>query len=297
MNIGDIAEMFSSYVVFGTANPLGRHFYSAQLNKITSAQLKEFYKFNYTPKNTKLILAGNFDVPKMKEMLDKLFGSWNATYGENNGSAYEVDDIKGKQYYFVNKKKATQTYLQWNKKAPEGGSKDATLFKLASNALNLLLFAEIREKEGKTYGIRCSYSEGDNNSVYNISTQVRNEVAYETTVSFDRVLKQFYETGLTQEQLDKAKATLKNRRLAMETPSSIIDFYNPLLYKDTQKRDEYLTFIDAITLEQVNKNVKKYFNPSSYKLVIVGDEKVVEPQMQKITTLVKLPVTSIEKDN
>jgi predicted Zn-dependent peptidase len=297
MDISDIADMFSSYVVFSTANPLGRHFYAAQLNKINATQLREFYKFNYTPKNTKLILAGNFDVPKMKETLEKLFGSWAAAYGENNGSAYETDDIKGKEYYFVNKKKATQTYLQWNKKAPEGGSKDATLFRLASNALNTLLFDEIRAKEGKTYGIRCSYDEADNNGIYNVSTQVRNEVAYETTVSFDRVLKQFYETGLTQEQLDKAKAAIKNRRLAIETPSSIIDFYNPLLYKDTKKRDEFLTYIDAITLEQVNKGVKKYFSPSSYKLVIVGDENVVGSQLQKINTLVKLPVTSIEKDN
>ena len=297
MDIGDLASMFSNYTVFGTANPLGRHFYAAQLNKVTPAKIKEFYKFNYTPKNTKLVLAGNFDEAKMKEIIETLFGTWTAEYGENNGSAYEAQDIKKKEYFFVNKTKATQTYLQWNKKGPEGGSWDAMLFKLANNALNVLLFDEIRAKEGKTYGIYCSYSESDNNGIYNVTTQVRNEVAYETTASFDRVLKQFYDNGITQEQLLSAKAGLKNRRLSIENPISIIEFYNPLLYKDVNKRNEYLTAIDNVTLEQVNKVVKKYFNPDSYKLVMVGDEKKLDEQLQKINNLVKLPVTSIEKDN
>jgi zinc protease len=296
MDIGDLANMFSDYAVFGTAHPLGRHFYATQLNKITATQLKEFYKFNYTPKNTKLVLAGNFDKVKMKEMIEKLFGSWNAEYGENNGSAYEVQEIKKKEYFFVNKKAAKQTCLQWNKKGPEGGSKEAMLFQLANNAFNILLFDEIRSKEGKTYGIGCSLNEQDNNGVYIVKTQVRNEVAYETTVSFDRVLKQFNEAGLNQAQLDKAKAEMKNSRLSIENPSAIIEFYNPLLYKDVNKRNEFLSMIDAITLEQVNKIVKKYFSPDSYKLVMVGSEDVLAPQLQKIPALVKISVTNIEKD-
>ncbi|MCW3083257.1 MAG: peptidase [Bacteroidetes bacterium] len=297
MDIGDLASMFSDYSVYGTANPLGRHFYAAQLNKVTAAQLLEFYKFNYTPKNTKLVLAGNFDNAQMKAMIENLFGSWSAAYGENNGAAYETENISKKEYFFVNKNRATQTCLQWNKKAPEGGSKDAILFELANECFNTLLFAEIRAKEGKTYGINSRYSEANNNGIYTVSTQVRNDVAFETTVSFDRVIKQFYDSGITQANLDKAKAALKNRRLAIESPGSIIEFYNPILYKDVNKRNEYLASIDAMTLEQVNKIVKKYFTPDSYKLVMVGDATVLDPQLQKITGLVKLPVTSIEKDN
>ncbi len=297
MDISALASMYSDFTVFGTSNPLGRHFYAAQLNKITAAQIKEFYKFNYTPKNTELILAGNFDGAEMKKMIETLFGTWTAAYGENNGSAYEPAEINKKEYFFVNKMKVTQACIQWNKKGPAGGSKDALLFRLANNAFNILLFDEIRSKEGKTYGINCWFSEADNNGMYSVSTQVRNEVAYETTVSFDRVLKQFYSAGITQEQLDKSKAALKNLRLSIETPDAIIGFYNPILYPDINKRNEFLASIDGVSLEQVNKIVKKYFNPDSYKLVMAGDESVLEPQLKKIDGLVKLPVTSIEKDN
>jgi len=297
MDINAIAAMFSDYVLFGTAHPVGRHFYSTQLNKITSKEVTEFYKFNYTPKNTTLVLAGNFDHSAMKTLIEKAFGEWTAAYGENNGAAYEVQNIGKKEYYFVNKNRATQASLRWNKRSPEAGSKDVIPFEMVNNTFNTLLFDEIRAKEGKTYGINSNYSETGTSGFYSITTQVRNDVAYETTVSFDRVIKQFYEKGLTQADLDKAKAALKNERLSIENPAMIVEFFNPLIYKDPAKRNEYITAVDAVTLEQANKILKKYFSPDSYKLVMVGDEKVLEPQIQKIKDLVKLPVTSIEKDN
>jgi zinc protease len=297
MDINDLAGMFSDYVVYGSSNPLGRHFYSSQLNKTTTEQIKEFYKFNYTPKNTKLVLVGNFDKQKMKELVTKAFEAWTAAYGESNSAAYEVEDIKKKHYFFAGKNNATQAYLQWSKKAPEAGSKEAILFRMANISFNKLLFDEIRAKEGKTYGIYCSFDESENNGIYSISTQVRNEVAYPTVESFDRVLKQFYSTEITQAQLLKAKGLLKNVRLAAETPESIMNFYNPILYKDINKRNEYFSIIDAATADQVNKTIKKYFNPDSYKLVIVGDETILNPQLQKVSGLVKLSVKDIEKDN
>jgi predicted Zn-dependent peptidase len=70
-----------------------------------------------------------------------------------------------------------------------------------------------------------------------------------------------------------------------------------MIYKDPAKRNEYITAVDAMNLEQVNKIIKKYFAPESYKLVMVGDQTILEPQLQKIKDLVRLPVTSIEKDN
>ncbi|MDF2437287.1 MAG: peptidase domain protein [Bacteroidota bacterium] len=297
MDISAIAGMFSDYVLFGTAHPVGRHFYATQLNKITSKEVTEFYKFNYTPKNTVLVLAGNFDHAAMKAMIESMFGSWTAAYGENNRAAYDVQPVSKKEYFFINKNRATQAFLRWNKKSPEAGSKDVIPFDMANTAFNTLLFEEIRAKEGKTYGINSIYNESGTSGFYSITTQVRNDVAYETTVSFDRVLKQFYDKGITQAELDKAKAALKNDRLAIESPSEIIEFYNPMIYKDPAKRNEYITAVDAMNLEQVNKIIKKYFAPESYKLVMVGDQTILEPQLQKIKDLVRLPVTSIEKDN
>jgi len=83
----------------------------------------------------------------------------------------------------------------------------------------------------------------------------------------------------------------------IENPFDLAAFYNPLLYKDPAKRNEYTAAVDAITIEQVNKIIKKYYTPDAYKLVMVGDQAALSPQLEKIKGLVTLPVTSIEKDN
>ena len=57
------------------------------------------------------------------------------------------------------------------------------------------------------------------------------------------------------------------------------------------------TEIDKIDLDKVNKAIKKYFTPSSYKLVIAGNEADLQSQLSKIPGLVKLPLSAIEVDD
>ncbi|MDF2453626.1 MAG: peptidase, partial [Bacteroidota bacterium] len=66
MDIGELSSVFSNYFMYGTSNPMGRYFYKAQLQKITPALIKEFYDFNFTPKNANLIICGSFDIAAIK---------------------------------------------------------------------------------------------------------------------------------------------------------------------------------------------------------------------------------------
>jgi zinc protease len=295
MDITALASMFSDLFVYGSAHPLGRHFYTAQLSKITPAQVQEFYKFNYTPKNTRLVISGKTDRDKIKKLVEQHFGGWTAEFGEINSAMYEMPAISKKEYAFVNKSKATQASLRWTKKAPSAGSKDVIPFRIAALMFNTLLFDEIRAKEGKTYGINLLYNEDNNNGTYAVASQVRNEVMHGTILSFDRVLKEFYDKGITEEKLRMGKASLKNELLSIEDPLQFTDFINPLLY-DYNKRKEYLAEVEKVDLATVNKAIKKYFDPSSYKLVIAGDEAVLTDQLSKIANLQKFSLKAIEVD-
>src|ERR1017187_9836151 len=43
MDIADLANVFSDLNIYGTTNPLGRHYYKKQLQQITPDKIKEFY--------------------------------------------------------------------------------------------------------------------------------------------------------------------------------------------------------------------------------------------------------------
>jgi len=296
MDITQLAGVYSDYFTYSTSHPLGRHFYEEQMKKIGIAQIREFWQFNFTPKNTKLVVTGKPEREKVKQLIEQHFGSWEAAFGEVNGSEYEIAPIKTKEYAFVNKSGVTQACLAWAKRAPAAGSKDVTAFEVANAAFSKRLMDVIREKEGKTYGIGSSYDDAQNNGIYRVRTQVRSEVMYATIESFDRVLKEFYEKGISASELRKMKTMIRAQLTGSEEPASLAAMINPWVYRDYNKRKMYLDELDKLDLATTNKLIKKYFTPDSYKCVIAGDEAALGEQLKKVSNLQRLELKVIEAD-
>jgi zinc protease len=294
MDIGALAEMYGDYFTYGAEHPLGRHYYEAQYKKITIAQIKEFYSFNYTPGNTKLVVTGKSDHEQMKKLIEAAFGGWTAQFGEVNGSSYDIPAIKTKEYAFIQKDGATQACIAWFKKAPAAGSKDIPAFLLANAVFSDHLGNEIREKRGYTYGVYSSFSESQNDEIFRGRTQVRNEVMFATLTAYDEVLADFYKNGATEKELKKFKTMLRVDILSLEEPSSFAALINPWVYRDYSKRKMYLQELDAIDIPTLNKVIKKYFTPDSYKVIIAGDGAAMAEQLGKIKTLQKLSPAVIE---
>ncbi|MCX6310706.1 MAG: pitrilysin family protein [Bacteroidetes bacterium] len=296
MDIGDLADEYGNYFAYGIAHPLGRHYYAAQYLKLTNTQIKEFYNFNYTPGNTKLVVSGKTDHAQMKLLIEKYFGAWTAAYGEVNGASYEIPAIKTKEYAFVQKDSSKQACLQWYKKAPAAGSKDVAAFMLANDVFSDHLGKEIREKDGFTYGIYSTFRESQNDEMYRSKTQIRNEVMFATMAAFDKVLNDFYTNGATEVELKKFKTMLKVSINNREEPADVAALINPWVYRDYSKRQQILAEIDAVDIPALNKAIKKYFTPDCYKLIIAGDASLLNDQLTKIPKLQKLEWSVIEKD-
>jgi len=296
MDITTLADVFSRLGVYGTANPLGRYYYKKQLQEITPAKLKEFHEFNFTPKNAAVIICGNFNAAEVKTIIEKYFGSWQSTYGEVNGVALETPSIKKKEVAFINRNKATQCALQWDKIAPGNKDKDYMAFRVANSIFTRVIFSEIREKGGKTYSIGSNHQPTQFSNLFIISCSVRNSEMVNTITLFDKTLKDFSLTTITQEDFDKAVTSIKIGIMVSELPADILAFYNPVMY-DFNKRKNFLKDLAALKIEDVQKVIKKYYTTDIYKLVVAGDESSVGTQLSSIKGLVKYKPEDIQKDN
>lgn len=296
MDILQQASLFSNYWVYGSQNPIGRYYQSEVLQKITPNDIREFYQFNYTPKNSRLVICGNFDKEKVKQLVKENFGKWKAAYGEVNGVSFESPQMKGKEYGFVNRTGAIQAGLQWNKNGPQPGSKDELTYLIAIEAFNTILFKEIREKGGKTYGISAQYDPSSGSAICAIVTQVRSDEMLNTCNLFDATIKNFYEQGISTKILKVARSNMRSRWLMIESPANIITFFNPIIYSKLASRKNYLTEVDAVTIEQVNKIIKKYFTPDSYKLMISGDELALNTQLSQLKPLRRFTLKDLENN-
>lgn len=296
MDIGELSSVFSNYFIYGLSNPLGRYFYKAQIQKITPAIIKEYYDFNFTPKNANLIICGSFDIATIKPIIEKYYGSWKSALGNSNGVSLESVSLKKKDIGFINRAGATQCALQWNKIAPAVTDKDQLAFNLANTIFNEVLFKEIREKGGKTYGISSFQKASKYSNTFIISCSVRSSELFNTIELFDKTLSSFNTSPISDIKFKEAVYKKIIGIKKMESPDEISDFYNPLIYS-FEKRKNLINDLNALTLEDLQKVIKKYFTPNVYKLVIAGDEAKVAEQLVKLVSLQKFTPGDIEKDN
>jgi zinc protease len=296
MDIAELSTVFSNYFIYGISNPLGRYFYKTQIQKITPAVIKEYYDFNFTPKNANLIICGSFDVASIKPIIEKYYGSWKSEFGGANGVSLESFSIKKKEIGFVNRVGATQCALQWNKISPAINDKEQLAFSIANSIFNEVLFQEIREKGGKTYGIISSQRTSKYSNLFSIRCSVRSSELVNTIELFDKTLTDFNSKVIDEVKFKEAVYKRIIGIKKMESPDEVSSYYNPLVY-NFDKRKNSINDLNTLTVDDINKVIKKYFTPNIYKLVIAGDEVKVADQLTKINSLVKFSASDIEKDN
>lgn len=293
MDITAMARMYSNLGLFSIDNPLGRTVYKQHLQQITPEKLVEFHKFNYTPKNTRIIVCGNFNSEEIKKIIETNFSSWQTSYGEVNGVSLEPPVIKKTEIAFANRTGATQCALEWNKNAPPSNDKDYAAFYIANQLFNQTLFKEIREIGGKTYSIGSNHITTKFANLISVGCSVRSNEMLNTVTLFDKTLATFANAAFTKQEFDNEIARYRARLLSMEYPSQVLDFYNPVIY-NFEERKNMGKKIDALKMEDVQKIIKKYFTPGSYKLVISGDEATVKDQLAQIKNLKKYTPSDLE---
>jgi len=296
MDISELADVFSDYFIYGIENPLGRYFYKKQLDAATVDILKEYYLFNYSPKNANLIVTGEFEPIVMKGIIEKYFGAWKSTFGSASSVSLEKPNIQKKEIAFVNRSGATQSALMWTKQAPSINDKDVLAFEIINDIFNTVLFKEIREKGGKTYSIGSVYAPSKFSNMFQVSCSVRSDELYNTINLYDKTLEDFYKNGIDDETFKNAvnKRIVNIKRI--ESPDAVSSYYNPVIY-NFDKRKNRVFELQSISNKQINLVLKKYFNPATYKLVIAGDENKVKDQLIKLNGLIYLSSKDLERNN
>ena len=208
----------------------------------------------------------------------------------------ELPSIKKLEIGFVNRTGATQCALQWNKIGPAVTDKDQLAFGIANAIFNEVLFKEIREKGGKTYGIGSSQRNSKYSNLFTIACSVRSNELVNTIELFDKTLVNFNTTLIDETKFKEAVYKRVIGIKKMESPDEVSGFYNPLVYS-FDKRKNCIADLNALTLDDINKVIKKYFTSNVYKLVIAGDESKVADQLTKINSLLRFTASDIEKDN
>ncbi len=145
---------------------------------------------------------------------------------------------------------------------------------LGGSGLVSTLSDEIREKRGLAYSSYSYFLPMRQQGPFLLGLQTKNESVDEAITVLRDVLTEFVNNGPSQEDLDAAKKNLSGGfALRIASNKSIVDnlasigFYGlPLDYLD-----QYISNIEAVSLEQVKDAFKRRINPEKLVTVVVGD--------------------------
>ena len=144
---------------------------------------------------------------------------------------------------------------------------------LGGGGFSSRLMAEVREARGLVYGIGTSPSVRDFSALIRGSAQTENgDVAQAIDVTRAEIAR-FYTGGATQAEVDDA-ITYLTGSFALDLDSNVkiasVVFGYQVAGRDITYINHRNTLIRAVTMDDVNRVIRRLFNPDNFTFVVVG---------------------------
>lgn len=267
-------------------HPYGRDLPTdAQIDAFNVDQVREFYQQQFGAQRSAIYAAGKFDAGAMRSAITGSFDGWAQGPPPRIPVAQPVTRP---DLLVTDRPGAPQSTLVIGLPVVDPSHPDYLRLRVTNSLLGgsfgSRITRNIRENKGYTYSPRsvigARYRVADWAEIADVTTE-------HTGNSLTEIVKEI-------EQLQKEAPTAEELKgiqnyeagvfvLQNSTPAGIISQLNFLDLHGLP--DTYLTDqvqnIHAITPEQVKETAKKYVRPEDMTMVVVGDKKVIEPQLKK----------------
>lgn len=284
------ASRVRSALAFGKDHPYGEFQTQETVDNLQLQDVKDYYNTWFSPKNAYLVIVGDVDEDKVKDLVKEQFSSWKMAEIPQP-SLPQVSNVEKTEIDFVDMPNAVQSEIalvntiKLQKKDP-----DFFPVMLANKILGgggeARLFLNLREDKGYTYG---AYSRAGNDkyaATFVASASVRNEVTDSAVVAFLDEIYRIRKEKVSEKELANAKAKLTGDFvLSLEQPSTIAGLAMEVETEDLDDDfyEEYLENIAKVTAEDVQEAAQKYFLADNSRIVIAGKASDVLDGLQNFT--------------
>jgi len=289
-DVSAVARRVQSALAYGTAHPYGEFVSIESLEKVTLEDVSNFYARYFSPDNAYLVLIGDLDVKTAKKLVKTHFKDWSSKL--QNGPSYsEATNLAEPTINFVDMPNAVQSEIVvQNLVSLKMSDPDYIPVLIANQILGGgaegRLFLNLREDKGYTYGSYSSVgTDKYSNARFRASAQVRNAVTDSAVVEILSEIKKIGTERVSEVDLKNAKEKYKGSFVrSLERPETVANF---ALNIETQGLsadfyENYLSRIDAVTAEEVQRVAQKYFKVDQARIVVVGKGSEVLPALEKM---------------
>ena len=284
-----IADQAYAAILYGSSHPYGRQLIGteASVQGLTTADLQTFYRANFIPNNSTLIIVGDVNPSRIEAKVSELFGGWQrgtivpVTYPEPPRAA--VTSV-----YLVDKPGASQSSFRIGSIGVPRSTRDyfalSVLNTILGGSFTSRLMQNLRETHGYTYGARSRFDMRRSAGPFTASAEIVGDKTDSALVEFMKELNAIREL-VPAEELEKAKRYMQLGLPGdFETTQQIATALVPIALYDLPL-DYYNTYVrnvESVTAADVQRVARQYVNPASLAIVIVGDRKKIEQGLKGV---------------
>lgn len=274
--------------LFSDEHPYGEIMTEKSLNNIKRQDVIDFYKKQFTPSGSYLVIVGDINEENAKKIAEERFSDWEG------GVPYEKEynhgiKPKGNRVIFIEKPGAVQSVISIAfpiEMSP--GDDDHIEFSVLNKLLGgggfgTRLMQNLREDKAYTYGAYSRLSVNREGSFLSASGNFRNEVTDSAIVQFLYEFTRITEAVPTAEELELNKASMAGSfARTLESPRTIADFALNT-YRNNLPADYYQSYLKELSntsAEDVLNMAKKYITPNNLNIIVVGNKDVLESLKQ-----------------
>ncbi len=285
MNPGSIASNRMRKMLYGEM-PYGRPLGGTEesLTNVNPGAVLNFWKERYVPGGSGLVVVGDVDMSEIKDLTSKYFSDWKGLAVPGSHPKSE-SALNPKKMFLVDRPGSVQSEIRIGHIGQDRSTKDYFPLIVANTilggAFTSRLNANLREKNGFTYGIRSSFQYRRSAGPWGVSTAVGTEVTADAVREAVFEVEKFVTEGPSQEEIESSRDYIAGVfPLRFETTDHIASHVvNTLVYG---LPDDYYQShrerVRMVTQDDVHQAVVRCIRPDEMTIVIVGDaESVKDP--------------------
>ena len=253
----DVAYDLIASAMFGK-QPLGQTILGPRelIASYTREDILAFRARHYSPMNTCVAIAGNFDLNQVKDLMAQRFGDWTGGAGE----IFPVNAVNQNPQTLTADKDTEQAHICLGYRGKPLGDADAypmaVFNSILGGGMSSRLFQRIREESAMAYSVYSAPSAYPHCGDFTIYAAVSPRNVKAVLAQIDEETSLLVREGATQEEFDMAKAQLKGGFiLGQESAYNRMNSMgsNMALMNRVITTDETIRRIEAVTPEDVRR--------------------------------------------